>query len=231
MLLIKNFNEVVRLYMDPKNEPFVANSKILYSLEGKIVLEKEEEMFSASFVEKFLRLLERAPEDTLLLALVDVEKFEEENAKRCARILSSKLCSKKVYCIEYLKTIDWENSCAGQIGKNPFKFTIFHISFPYNNDTARSHFLRIDKRNSAANTKELINMISGDSLIEVKQHLRKVLTLVEATELPGGGRDITCGYCGAEQRSIIYEGGEYMFFKTFEPRWSNCAGCELKYRH
>jgi len=33
-LLIKNFNEVVRLYMDPKNMHFVINDKILHYLVG-----------------------------------------------------------------------------------------------------------------------------------------------------------------------------------------------------
>jgi len=37
----------------------------------------------------------------------------------------------------------------------------------------------IDKRNSVANTKELVDMINGDSLIEAKHHLGKVLALVE----------------------------------------------------
>ena len=46
--------------MDPKYESFVTNGKILHFLEGKFVLEKEEEKFSANFVEKFLSLLERA---------------------------------------------------------------------------------------------------------------------------------------------------------------------------
>ena len=40
-VLIKNFNEVVRLYMDQKNEKFVANGKILHHLDGKFVLEGE----------------------------------------------------------------------------------------------------------------------------------------------------------------------------------------------
>ena len=34
-LLIKSFYEVVHLYTDPKNKRFVANGKILHSLEGK----------------------------------------------------------------------------------------------------------------------------------------------------------------------------------------------------
>ena len=106
---------------------------------------------------------------------------------------------------------------------NPFKIAIFYGSFPLN-DAARSHRLSIDKRNSVANTKELIDLINGDSLIEAKQHLMKVLDIVEAAELPGGGRDIECDNCDAEQYSI----DERMFLEIDEPAWSNCAGCELK---
>ena len=75
-----------------------------------------------------------------------------------------------------------------------------------------------------ANTKELIGLINRNSLIEVKQHLEKVLALVEAAALPGGGRDIWCGNCDAVQRSW----DEQMMFWIHEPSWSNCAHCELK---
>ena len=61
---------------------------------------------------------------------------------------------------------------------NPFMLTIFYRSFPNDDDTVREHNLQIDKRNIVANTKELIDMINGDSLIGAKQHLGKVLALV-----------------------------------------------------
>ena len=73
-----------------------------------------------------------------------------------------------------------------------------------------------------ANTKELIDMMNVDSLTEAKQHLEKVLALVEAAPLPG--REIRCHDCGAGQRSSDAE----MVLLMFEPRWSNCAGCVLK---
>ena len=225
-LLIKNFNEVVRLYMDPKTKQIVTNGNILHYLEGKFVLEREEEKFSATFVEKFLSLLERA-EETLVLAFVDVEKLEENNAKRCARILSSKLKrGQKVYYIGFYKTISWEDSCAVQIRccmSNSFKFNIHYESYP-SYDTVRTHRSFIDKRNNVANTRELIDMINVDSLIEAKQHLGKVSALMEAAELPGGGRDIRCNHCEARQCSD----DEVMVLWIHEPNWSNCASCELK---
>ena len=225
-LLIKNFNEVVRLYMDPKNERFVANDKILHSLKGKFVLEGVEEKFSATFVENFLCLLERA-EGTLLLAFVDVQRLEEKNARRCARILSRKMKrGQKVYYIDFRKTISWVNSCAVQIEwmDNPSKFTIYYKSFLFMDNTVRGHRLFTDKRNGVANVKELIDMINGESLIEAKQHLGSVLSLVEAAELSRRGRDIRCDDCGSEQYSM--DGRMLLFID--EPTWSDCDGCEFK---
>merc|ERR1719154_233811 len=101
--------------MGPKNEEFVTNGKILHSLEGKLILEAEEEKFSPAFVEQFLSLLETA-EGTLLLAFVDVEELEEKYAEHCAQILSSKLeRGQKVYCIAFCKTISHIGYCAWQI--------------------------------------------------------------------------------------------------------------------
>ena len=221
-LLIKNFNEVVRLYMDPKNNEFVTNDKILHSLEGKFILEREKEKFSASFVEKFLCLLERS-EGTSLLVFVDVEPLGAKNAKRCARILLRKLeRGQKVYCISYFKIESLRNSIAGQIKNKNLKFTISYNITSFN-DATRLHNLSIEKRNSVANTKELIDMINEDSLIEAKQHLGKVLALVEAAELPGVERSISCDNCNAFQQSYC----ERMLFMIREPTCSDCDGCAL----
>ena len=57
-LQTKNFNEVVRLHMKPKNKQFVTNGKILHSLEGKIAKFSREE-FSDIFVEQLLCLLDK----------------------------------------------------------------------------------------------------------------------------------------------------------------------------
>ena len=104
--------------------------------------------------------------------------------------------------------------------------SIFYRSFPIKSHTVRTHRLFIDKRNSVANTEELINMImiNGDSLIEAKQHLGKVLALVEAAELPGSERDVECGNCYAAQSW----NDERMVFIMNVPDWSDCAGCVLK---
>ena len=225
-LLIKNFNEVVRLYMDPQSKQFLANGKILHSLEWKFVLEREEEKFSADFVEQFLSLVERA-EGTLLLAFDGFFSLGEYNGRRCAQILANKLrLREKVYFFNYSETMleyefPWPIS---HFMRDPFKFTICYDSFS-SNDTDRSHRLRIDKRNSVENLKELTAMINRDSLLQEKQFLGKVLSLVEAEALPGGGRGlIMCANCGAHQHSS----DEAMNLFIHEPEWSNCAVCALK---
>ena len=259
-LLIKNFNEVVHLYMDPKNENFVANGKIMHYLKGNFVLERE--TFSGTFVEQFLCMVEKA-EGTILLAFVDVSNFDvcerksEQHAKRCAQILSSKLeRGQKVYFIEFCKKMRFGKSCAMQIldfMHSPFKFTITHRSFKLF-DAVRDHRVSIDERNSVENTKELIDMINGDSLTEVKQHLEKVLALVEAAALSVGERDITCPNCRGASKVVqqsnasqhcndvnddqmMNDGVRKMriglkvnriTISMDEPRWSNCAGCALK---
>ena len=231
-LLIKNFNEVVRLYMDPKYDQLVTNGKILHSLGGKFILKGEKEKFSPTFVKKFLWLLEKA-EGTLFLAFVDVESFGTMNTKRCARILSSKLeRGQKIYCVDYnLQSISWKNNCIAQIivrMDNFLKFTIYYKSYLVKfyplNDTGRRHGLCIGKRNSVANTKEFVDLIDGDSIVETKQHLTSVLALVEAAELQGGGRSIMCGNCYSYQVSS----DERLVLGINEPDWFNCAGCELK---
>ena len=217
-LLIKNINDVVRLYMDPKNKEFVTNDKILHSLRGQFVLEREKKKFSASFVDQFLCLLEKA-EGTLLLAFVDIE-LGEMHAKQCARILSNKfLRGHKVYCIAFNS-----NRCGVQIknhlSENNFRFNIFSnflVLFDINGiKEAKSHNIAIEKRNSVANTKDLINMINGDSLREAKQHLEKVLALVEAEDFQGGVWNIRCDHCSVVKTNpskelMVFDINEHAF--------------------
>ena len=59
-VVIKNFNEVVRMYMDPNNKLFLANGKVMHSLKGQFILVREKEDFSASFVEQFLCLVRKS---------------------------------------------------------------------------------------------------------------------------------------------------------------------------
>ena len=222
-LMIKNFNEIVRLYMDTKNEYFLTNGKILHSLEGKFVVEGEHEKFSLTFLKQFLHLLKIA-KGNILLAFVDVKRIEKNYAKRCAQILKSKLIrGRKVYIIDFTKTLEFGNKCADQIMVSiKGNFTILY-SFT-SNDLTRNHYILMDKRNSVANTKEIIDMINEDRFAEAKQHLKSVLALVEAAELVGRGRDIRCVNCGVWEDST----GGVIEFKIDEPAWSNCAGCELK---
>ena len=237
-LLIKNFNVVVRLYMDPTDKQLVANGKILNSLKGKFVLEGEREKFSTTFIEKFLCLLERA-EGTLLLVIVHVERLGIKYAGRCAQILSNKLeHGQKVYFVDFCKTLSnaeklytYANTFVQQIincMKNFARLTIYYRSVPllisFREGRRRCNFLSIDKRNSVNSTKELIAMINADSLPEAKQHLEKVLALVEVAALPGGGRRIECRDCYTMQHS----NDERLFFWLDEPLWSNCTGCALK---
>ena len=223
-VLIKNFNEVVHMHMDPKNKEFLKNGKIFDSLEGKFVLEGEKEKFSTKFLHKFLCLLDRA-KGTILLAFIDVELFGMKYAEYCSRIIMRKLESQKVYCIEFCKTDQSDYSCTQQIRDFMLNgFTILYTSYQLT-DTSRIHYTTPRKRNSVANTKEVIAMINEDSLIKVKQHLGTVLALLEAAELPGYGRIITCGNCSAGEDST----GELMMSLWMsEPDWSNCAGCLLK---
>ena len=237
-LLIKNINEVVRLHLDPKGEPFVTNDKIMHFLNGKFFLKGEREKFSTTFIEKFLCLLERA-EGSLLLVIVHVERLGIKYAGRCAQILSNKLeHGQKVYFVDFCKTLSnaeklytYANTFVQQIincMKNSARLTIYYRSVPllisFREGRRRCNFLSIDKRNSVNSTKELIAMINADSLPEAKQHLEKVLALVEVAALPGGGRRIKCRDCYAMQHS----NDERLFFWIDEPLWSTCTGCALK---
>ena len=75
-LLIKNFNEVVHLYMDPRNKQLVTNDKILHSLKGKFVLEVDREKVSDIFVEQSLRLLEKVKGTFLYPKAVEPYRIE-----------------------------------------------------------------------------------------------------------------------------------------------------------
>ena len=141
---------------------------------------------------------------------------------------------------------------------NSFQFTIYYESYPSassdtsdasdnssdtsdtssdksdtssdTSDTVRDHRLLIIKRYCEGNTKELIAMINGDSLLEAKQVLRKLLPLVEAGAYPGGGRnvqfprttvrvdiDISCRNCDAGMVSYLRD--EEMKINIREPDW------------
>ena len=171
------------------------------------------------------------------MAFVDVGQLRETNAKRCAQILSNKLgCGQKVFCVDVCKTILWGNSCVEQIidcMENPLgsnekcMFTIYYNSISLtdvNRNQTDFYHLYIDKRNSVANTDEFVDILNGGSLMEAKQHLGSFLALAEAAALPGGGGKTTCGNCGAVQHSSDVG----MMLVINEPRWSDCAGCELK---
>ena len=68
----------------------IANHKIFISFKGKIVLETENDHFSEDFYRKFLSLIE-IMEGNLLLKFVDIKKYSNDYADRCAQRLSRKL--------------------------------------------------------------------------------------------------------------------------------------------
>jgi len=202
-LRIKNFNEVVRLYMNREHEKFVSNDKILHSLNGKVVLEGENEPFGDEFVHQFSNLIDRIEGD-LLLAFVDVESLGNWNAKDCAEIISQKMRrGQKVYCVDFCKSIQWRLSYARDIKRNTEElFTVgydSHLcggSVYMRGGTVRRHWLEFndktnsasninalidetnDKTNNVSNINALIDMINEDSLIlEVKQYLERLLLL------------------------------------------------------
>ena len=223
-LRTKSFNEVVHLNMDPENNNFFANHKILHSFKGQIVLESENKQFSDNFYQHFLSLIDKI-EGNLLLVFVDFFKQYENNyAERCAQILSRKLeRGEKVFCIDF-HLQQWHNTHGFDIQKHMNEgFTVYYGSCPgYKN---RVHCLRILKINSVENTETLIGMIDEDRFIEAKQHLGRVLPLVKAAELPGGGGDIRCRNCFAHQSPV---GNEICCIWMLEPKWSNCAGCRFE---
>ena len=69
------------------------------------------------------------------------------------------------------------------------------------NTQHRKYELLLPKTNSRKNTETLIAMINEDRFVAEKLYLVSVLPLVKAAELPGGGRDIRCGNCGAMEES------------------------------
>ena len=71
------------------------------------------------------------------------------------------------------------------------------------------------------NTKELIDIINADSLVEVKQHLGNVLALLGATELPGAR------FCD-DFHACQHWGDKLIELYIVEPDWSDCTGCQLK---
>ena len=187
-LRIKNFNEVVHLYNGPDSDRFVSELKVLQLLKGKIVLEGENEPFSMNFLEKFIYLLDSV-EGNLLLVFIDVISIRKMNAKIFADIISRKWeRGEKVYFIDVGTKIG--NSHAWEI--MPFMNNTLTLSFEShlykshsNHGKTRIQYLNLEKMNSVENTKVLVDMIDEDNLIEVKQHLVKVLPVLETAQLQG----------------------------------------------
>ena len=230
-LQIKNFNEVVRLYMYRRNRKFLLNDKILLSLKGKIVLEGEKEEFSEGFQETFLLLLDtaeiNASTNALLLAFVDVEHYGSNFSECCAKVLYDKLeRGQKVYFIDFHKT-QWRKYAFHieyfMRDKYRLDFNIYYLSYLITSRADRNHYLAIDTRNSLKNVKELMDMVNGDDLLETKQHLEKVLPLVKRAAFHDGVMDNECDYCSAGLSSDE----ALVKLHIVEPDWSNCAGCEV----
>ena len=230
-LRTNDFNEVVNMYMDPENDKFDTNYKILHSLKGPIVLKGENGTFSDYFDKHFLNLIDRI-EGNLLLVFVDVRAFGRRDAEQCAQVLSKKLeRGQKVFCIDFFTLIPGYAYTINQMHSHQCmkdSFTIYYKFTPcilYGLSTGYTHDLKIQNKNGLVNTtKTFISMINGDRFARAKQHLVRVLKIVKATELSGGGERIMCENCFARHYSYSAEIHLYME----EPTWSNCAGCRLK---
>ena len=209
--------------MDPENNQFFGNNKILHSFKGQIVLEGENEHFSDKFYQHFFSLIDKI-EGNLLLTFVDVKSFANNYAEQCAQILSKKLeCGKKVFNILLNSQEQYYTHGYSNIQHHMHDgFTIYYVSYPYYE--RRMHEIQLLKINSGVNTETLIDMINEDRFIEAKQHLGRVLPLVRAAELSGGEEDIWCGNCNSNQEST----GDGIYLLMEESAWSNCADCRFK---
>ena len=232
-LRTNNFNELVRMNMDPENDQFFANHKILHSIEGKIVLERENEPFSKDFYQKFLSLIDSIA-GNLLLTFVDVKThlqimhYDYNYAGRCAETLSRKLQrGEKVFLMDVCETISHDDTHAFDISSHSFvRYNDKHVYLSTSNPNSqnRTHSLWLPKANSGTDTETLIAMINEDRFVAAKQYLVSVLPMVKAAELSGGGRSIFCDNCGAMEKSD----GDIIEIEVDEPDWSNCAGCAVK---
>ena len=216
-----NFSEVVNLYMDPKNDQFFANQRILHSFKGKFILEIEDEEFSQDFCQTFLSLINRIKEN-MCLVFLDIKSFGDIFEKQFADILSKKLKSgKKIFCINFCKALSIDDRPAYQIVKKMGydNFTVYSSKLL---DKTRAHHLTLEKINSQSNTESLIALINEDRFLEERQYLVNVLPHVKAVELRNG--EIECENCGAFEYLI----GSQIQLWMQEPAWSNCAGCACK---
>ena len=230
-LLIKNFNEIVQLYIDFGDERLASNDKILHSLEGKVVVECTNEQFGHEFYYQFLYLINRI-EGNLFIAFIDVESFGKNSTITFFETLSKKMeRGEKVYFFSYCKEIDYEDSFLQKM--RDIHFNLPWRTIDYASDiyvTSRTYYLNLqDPKNSVADTKELIGMMNEDRFAEEKQHLGNVLAILEATKLPSGERDaFSCNNCLALKNWHFYDDRIELVFLMCEPNWSKCVDCVVK---
>ena len=123
-LLIKNFNEIVQLYIDFGDERLASNDKILHSLEGKVVVECTNEQFGSEFYDQFLCLINKI-EGPLFIAFIDVKSLGKNSSKTFFDTLSKKIeRGEKVYFFSFCKEIDYEDSFFTEDEGYPFQFTM-----------------------------------------------------------------------------------------------------------
>ena len=233
-LRTNNFNELVHMYMDPGNDQFFANHKILHSFKGNIVLESENEQFSEDFYQQFLSLIERI-EGNLFLTFVDVKEYRNDYAERCAQTLSKKLKrGEKVFLMDFNEKLihfligNHADDVKHYLAVNHYILRSKQLScYKYDRDCQdrRRGIIHIPKTNGSRNTETMISMINGDRFLAPKQCLVNALPLVKAAELRGGWRNNMCGNCWSQEGSV---GSDRLRLQIEEPAWSNCAGCELK---
>ena len=227
-LRIKNVNEVVYLCMDPENEQFIVKHNILQSLKGKIILTGENEKFSDIFFQKFLDVIDRL-DGNLFIAFLNVyyESFENLNVEHTGEIISNKMeRGDKVYIIDFQeqrkKSSDWIASDI-LLAMEDY-FSIHYMSYITKRESKeRHHFIELNFEKSVEDTKILINMMDDDIFLELKQHLVKILPILEERTATWQEGENLCGKCDA--KTYLYM--SQLLLDVFEPDWSNCTGCVL----
>ena len=216
-LRTKNLNEIIHLYMNPDNEEFFTNQNIQKFLKkGPLVLEGENDNFSAAFFEKFLDLLDKTEGD-LLVALLYIKSFENLNADRFNNIITRKWKrGDKSYFILLSQHGDIFNS-EFDAESWPLMEDMATVVYCHHlhSDGTKEHNIVISRRMTSlkASTEAMINIVNQDNRFEdCRQMLEKLLPL----EFPS-----VCFDCRYHELQEV----NYVHLSIHEPEWSICANC------
>ena len=220
---IKNFNEIVRFYMDRKNEEFVANDKVLEVLNGKIiVLVNGEGKYTDSFLKKFFYILKKIEGD-LFLVIIDGLLLERKNQEFFEELMHEKLeRGDKIHLIYYdTSRIHkfWLDSEMINFMMLPVPLTFFYW-YHLGHDGLNCRVC-VNKKNDVIIIKTVLDKIDNNCrLQEVKKYLMKFLLMLE--KQTGNGKETSnCGTCRTRKMSTMHRTGLAMA----GPLWLNCADC------